>query len=73
MVSITGVGRVVLGGDIARLGARFLERMQALARQVNGNHLLQGIAISYSRLDSEPVSSGLVSYFIQKRFEIDRE
>ena len=73
VVSITGVGRVVLGGDIARLGARFLERMQALARQVNGNHLLQGIAISYSRLDSEPVSSGLVSYFIQKRFEIDRE
>ena len=72
MVSITGVGRVVLGGDIAGLGARFLERMQTLARQVNGDHLLQGITISYSRLDSEPVSSGLVSYFIQKRFEIKR-
>ena len=73
MVSITGVGRVVLGGDIVQLGARFLERMQALARQVNGDHLLQGITIAYSRLDSEPVGGGLVSYFIRKRFEIDGE
>ena len=73
MVNVTGVGRVVLGGDIPRLGARFLERMRALARQVSGNHLLQGIAISYSQLDSEAISGGLVSYFIRKRFEINRE
>ena len=72
MVNVTGVGRVVLGGDIVQLGVRFLERMQALARQTDDRHLLRGITIAYSRLDSEPVSSGLVSYFIRKRFEIDR-
>ena len=72
MVSITGVGRVVLGGDIAQLGPRFLERMQALARQTNGHHLLRGITIEHSDLDAGAISSGLVSYFIKKRFEINR-
>ena len=72
MVSITGVGRIALGGDIARMGPRFLERMQALAGQTNGHHLLRGITITYSDLDSDAVSSGLVSYFIKKRFEINR-
>ena len=73
MVSITGVGHVALGGDIARMGARFLERIQALARQTSGNHLLRGITIAYSELDSDSAGRGLVSYFIKKRFEIDRE
>ena len=72
MVSITGVGRIALGGDIARMGSRFLERMQALARQTNGHHLLRGITIAYSDLASDAVSTGLVSYFIKKRFEINR-
>ena len=73
MVSITGVGRIVLGGDITRLGTRFLERMQALAGQTNGHHLLQGITVAYSELGSDAASAGLVSYFVKKRFEIDRK
>lgn len=70
MVNICGVGHVVLGGNVARLSGRFLERMQALARQATGSHLLRGITIDSSLQEENAVSRGLAGYFVRKRFEI---
>lgn len=72
MVSIAGVGRVAIGGEIVQLGERFLKRLQALAGCTTGQHMLRGITIGYSHQDAGSVSRGLVSYFIRKRFEISR-
>ena len=72
MVSIAGVGRVAIGGEIVQLGERFLKRLQALAGCTAGQHILRGITICYSHQDVGSVSRGLVSYFIRKRFEISR-
>ena len=72
MVSIAGVGRVAIGGEIVQLGERFLKRLQALAGCTAGQHILRGITICYSHQDAGSVSRGLVDYFIRKRFEISR-
>ncbi len=72
MVCATGVSHVVLGGDIVQLGAGFLERMRLLARRVGGNHLPNGIHFDFSRVRDISPGAGIVKYFIDKRFEINR-
>lgn len=72
LVCATGVGRIVLGGDIVQLGAGFLERLRAFCGRVKGSHLMQGITVDYSRVGLEDCSSGMVRYFINRRLEIGR-
>ena len=70
MVNITGVGHIVLGGDVARMSGRFMEHMRTLARQATGSHILRGIRIDYSQTEEHAVSRGLVGYYVRKRLEI---
>lgn len=70
LVCATGVGRIVLGGDIMQMGESFLAHMRALARQVHGSHMLQGIRFDYGRSQDASPGAGIVEYFINKRMEV---
>ncbi|MEG1193855.1 MAG: ROK family transcriptional regulator [Clostridia bacterium] len=69
-ICVTGIKRIVVGGGIERLGARFLHRMIENATHNRDNVYLQGTTIAYAQSGSRSDSCGIAQYYMDKLFTV---